>query len=90
MKELEKLLELFQINRIESGKKHMNALDRVFMRPVTVLFFILSIYGCGSNSFEEFYSDVPDIEVKPTVQSIREGRDEFLEKVVEIIKNCYL
>jgi C-terminal processing protease CtpA/Prc len=28
---------------------------------------------------------VPDIEVKPTVQGIREGRDELLEKAVEII-----
>jgi C-terminal processing protease CtpA/Prc len=29
---------------------------------------------------------VPDIEVKPTIQGIREGRDELLEKAVEIIK----
>jgi C-terminal processing protease CtpA/Prc len=28
---------------------------------------------------------VPDIEVKPTVQGIREGRDELLEKAVEVI-----
>jgi C-terminal processing protease CtpA/Prc len=29
---------------------------------------------------------VPDIEVKPTIKGIREGRDELLEKAVEIIK----
>lgn len=28
---------------------------------------------------------VPDIEVKPTIQGIREGRDELLEKAIEII-----
>ena len=28
---------------------------------------------------------VPDIEVKPTIQGIREGRDEVLEKAIEII-----
>jgi len=30
---------------------------------------------------------VPDIEVKPTIKGIREGRDELLEKAIEIIKN---
>ncbi|MGF1587400.1 MAG: S41 family peptidase, partial [Bacteroidales bacterium] len=30
---------------------------------------------------------VPDIEVKPTILRIREGRDELLEKAIEIIKN---
>ena len=30
---------------------------------------------------------VPDLEVKPTIQGIREGRDELLEKAIEIIKN---
>ena len=30
---------------------------------------------------------VPDIEVKPTIQGIREGRDELLEKAIEIILN---
>jgi len=30
---------------------------------------------------------VPDIEVKPTIQGIRKGRDELLEKAIEIIKN---
>jgi C-terminal processing protease CtpA/Prc len=29
---------------------------------------------------------VPDIEVKPTIKGIREGRDEVLEKAIEIIK----
>jgi C-terminal processing protease CtpA/Prc len=29
---------------------------------------------------------IPDIEVKPTIQGIREGRDEVLEKAIEIIK----
>jgi C-terminal processing protease CtpA/Prc len=29
---------------------------------------------------------VPDIEVKPTIRGIREGRDELLEKAIEIIK----
>lgn len=29
---------------------------------------------------------VPDIEVKPTIQGIREGRDEILEKAIEIIR----
>jgi len=28
---------------------------------------------------------VPDIEVKPTIQGIREGRDELMEKAVELI-----
>ncbi|ODS73989.1 MAG: hypothetical protein ABS46_19785 [Cytophagaceae bacterium SCN 52-12] len=28
---------------------------------------------------------VPDIEVKPTIEGIRKGRDELLEKAVEII-----
>jgi C-terminal processing protease CtpA/Prc len=28
---------------------------------------------------------VPDIEVKPTIQGIREGRDELLEKAIELI-----
>ena len=32
---------------------------------------------------------VPDIEVKPTIQGIREGRDELLEKAIEIIKQEY-
>jgi C-terminal processing protease CtpA/Prc len=30
---------------------------------------------------------VPDIEVKPTIQGIREGRDELLEKAIEFIQN---
>lgn len=30
---------------------------------------------------------VPDIEVKPTIQGIKEGRDELLEKAIEVIKN---
>jgi C-terminal processing protease CtpA/Prc len=30
---------------------------------------------------------VPDIEVKPTIKGIREGRDELLEKAIEIIYN---
>lgn len=29
----------------------------------------------------------PDIYVKPTIQGIREGRDELVEKAVELIKN---
>jgi C-terminal processing protease CtpA/Prc len=29
---------------------------------------------------------VPDIEVKPTIKGIREGRDELLEKAIEIIR----
>ena len=29
---------------------------------------------------------IPDIEVKPTIQGIREGRDEVLEKAIEFIK----
>jgi len=32
---------------------------------------------------------VPDIEVKPTIKGIREGRDELLEKAIEIIKNDF-
>jgi len=28
---------------------------------------------------------VPDIEVKPTIKGIREGKDELLEKAIEII-----
>ena len=31
---------------------------------------------------------IPDIEVKPTIQGIREGRDELLEKAIEIINNA--
>jgi C-terminal processing protease CtpA/Prc len=30
---------------------------------------------------------VPDIEIKPTIKGIREGRDEVLEKAIEIIKS---
>lgn len=30
---------------------------------------------------------VPDIKIKPTIEAIREGRDEFLEKALEIIGN---
>jgi C-terminal processing protease CtpA/Prc len=30
---------------------------------------------------------VPDIEVKPTIQGIREGRDELLERAIELIQN---
>jgi len=30
---------------------------------------------------------VPDIEVKPTIKGIREGRDELLEKAIEIIRD---
>ncbi|WP_262603173.1 hypothetical protein [Ichthyenterobacterium magnum] len=30
---------------------------------------------------------VPDIEVKPTVKGIRDGKDEVLEKAIEIILN---
>ena len=29
---------------------------------------------------------VPDIEVKPTIQGVREGRDEVLEKALELLK----
>ncbi len=29
---------------------------------------------------------VPDIEIKPTIQGVKEGRDELLEKAIEIIK----
>ncbi|MCG6186998.1 S41 family peptidase [Maribellus maritimus] len=32
---------------------------------------------------------VPDIEVKPTIQGIREGRDELLEKAIELILKEY-
>jgi C-terminal processing protease CtpA/Prc len=28
---------------------------------------------------------VPDIEVKPTIQGIKDGRDELLEKAIKII-----
>jgi C-terminal processing protease CtpA/Prc len=30
---------------------------------------------------------VPDIDIKPTIQGIREGRDELLEKAIELIQN---
>ncbi|MEP0263450.1 S41 family peptidase [Dokdonia sp.] len=30
---------------------------------------------------------LPDIEVKPTIQGIKEGRDELIEKAIEIIEN---
>jgi len=30
---------------------------------------------------------IPDIEVKPTVKGIMEGRDELLEKAIEVIQN---
>ena len=30
---------------------------------------------------------VPDIELKPTIRGIREGRDEILEKAIELIEN---
>jgi len=30
---------------------------------------------------------VPDIVIKPTIKGIREGRDELLEKAIEIIKS---
>lgn len=30
---------------------------------------------------------VPDIEVKPTIKGIKEGKDELLEKAIELIKN---
>ncbi len=30
---------------------------------------------------------VPDVEVKPTIKGVREGKDELLEKAIEIIKN---
>ena len=29
---------------------------------------------------------VPDIEVKPTIEGIRAGRDELIEKAIEIIE----
>ncbi|WP_206367765.1 hypothetical protein [Sphingobacterium chungjuense] len=29
----------------------------------------------------------PDIEVKPTIDGIKAGRDELLEKAIELIKN---
>jgi C-terminal processing protease CtpA/Prc len=29
---------------------------------------------------------VPDMEIKPTIKGIREGRDELLEKAMEIIR----
>ena len=29
---------------------------------------------------------VPDVEVKPTIQGIKEGRDEVLEKAVQLIE----
>ena len=29
---------------------------------------------------------VPDIEVKPTIEGIRNGKDELLEKAIELIK----
>ena len=32
---------------------------------------------------------IPDIEIRPTIQGIREGRDELLEKAIEIIKQHY-
>jgi C-terminal processing protease CtpA/Prc len=28
---------------------------------------------------------IPDIEVKPTINGIREGKDELLEKAIEVI-----
>lgn len=30
---------------------------------------------------------LPDIYVKKTIEGIKEGRDEFLEKAVEVVKN---
>lgn len=30
---------------------------------------------------------IPDIEVKPTIQGVKEGRDELLEKAIELINN---
>ena len=30
---------------------------------------------------------VPDIELKPTIKGIREGRDELIEKAIKIITN---
>jgi C-terminal processing protease CtpA/Prc len=30
---------------------------------------------------------VPDVEVKPTIKGIKEGRDELLEKAIKIINN---
>jgi C-terminal processing protease CtpA/Prc len=30
---------------------------------------------------------IPDIEVKPTIKGIMEGRDELMEKAIEIINN---
>ena len=30
---------------------------------------------------------IPDIEIKPTLKGIREGKDELLEKAIEIITN---
>ncbi|WP_345241991.1 S41 family peptidase [Nibrella saemangeumensis] len=33
---------------------------------------------------------VPDLEIKPTIQGIREGRDELLDKAIELIKKSSL
>ena len=51
-------------------------------------------YGTGISGFGVYYPDgketqrigiVPDIEAKPTIKGIKEGRDEVLEKAIEYI-----
>ena len=59
-------------------------------------FYLPGGLGTGISGIGVYYPDgretqrigiVPDIEVKPTIKGIREGRDELLEKAIEIIKN---
>jgi peptidase S41-like protein len=57
-------------------------------------FYLPGSIGTGISGIGVYYPDgretqrvgiVPDIEVKPTIKGIREGRDELLEKAVELI-----
>ena len=50
------------------------------------MFSGLGIY-CPDGGETQCIGIVPDVKVKPTIRGIREGRDELIEKAIEIIKN---
>lgn len=54
-------------------------------------YLVTAISGIGvyyPNGYEtQRIGILPDVEVKPTIKGIKEGRDELLEKAIELIKN---
>jgi len=61
-----------------------NVSDFVFPGRITTLITGIGIYSPDGRETQRV-GIIPDIEAKPTIQGIRDGRDEVLEKAIEVI-----